>query len=703
MAEGSDPCEERRDRALLTPRKRAPPNVRNLPLITRLLIALALAPSVTLTAAENPPPKKNAATMGAKSPTAPPVPSVGVHPFFALENIDTEGGDVFRVGGMAFHGDVLYVTTLQPDRTDKAAFKSGKVLRVENALHVGKAGQKLKVTTLCDWLYEPCAIAVIGDSIYVGEKDRIIRFDDGVHKSTFRPGDETVLLEGISPPNFHTYTIGFEHYRKDGQTFLCGNFTTAILLGGKRSVMIPSNPEIHRGSNFILGPVDGKEAPGSVKIEYLAGGFRTPNGIEVGPDNAVWLTDNQGIFNPSNELIRIEKGKFYGHYLRTKDGRGAAFQPAEIDAEVGSPTVQTAATVHLPQLTVARSPAQPIVLRGETGVLAPYNGQILLCEFTNGRILRVFTEQVGGVWQGVVFQHTGGPSDQAGDNGFSAGPNRIEQGPDGNFYIGEIGAGGLWEFNGNWQGLQRFRVKSAAEVPADFNEILAVRAVEGGFELEFLKPLPRDSITLNDIKVGHWTYFPTENYGGKEESKIMLKPKLLTFDASGKKATLIVNGLKDDQDITTDPTGKRSNHNTGWVAHVEFNPHQAGKPLLHTTEFWYTLHRKIGGNPVGAGDVIALTKGEALQQTFQSLCLACHTEREGGVWGAPNLKGIVGRKQTILRAGKAIEATVDRDYLIHAILHPDAEKALPFRDAAMPPLGLSPEAAADLADFIARL
>ena len=666
------------------------------------IIFITLAVSLSVAAAETPAVENKGQDGGKKikSPSAT-VPAVGVHPLFALENIDTEGGEVFRVGGMAFDKDVLYVTTLQPDRTDKGPFKEGKVLRVENALQAGKNGQKLKVTTVCDWLYEPCAIAVIGDSIYVGEKDRIIRFDDGVHQSSLRKGEEVVLLNGASTPNFHTYTIGFEPYKKDGKTFLCGNFTTAILLGGKRDVMIPPNPEVHRGSNFILGPVDGREAPGSVKLEFLAGGFRTPNGVEVGPDNAVWVVDNQGIFNPSNELIRIEKGKFYGHYLRTESGRASAFQPADIDAEVGSPKGQTAATVHLQQLAVARSPAQPIVLRNETGVLAPYNGQILLTEFTSGRILRVFTEQVGGVWQGVVFQHTGGASDKDGNDGFYAGPNRIEQGPDGNFYIGEIGAGGLWEFNGNWQGLQRFRVKSAAEVPADFNEILAVRVVDGGFELEFLKPVPADSITLNNIKVGLWTYFPTENYGGKDESKVMLKPKALTFDAAGKKATLMINGLKDDQDIVTD--GKRSNHSTGWVAHVEFDPRKDGKSLLHTKEFWYTLHKKMGGNAVGAGDVIALTKGEALQQTFQSLCMACHIERDGGVWGAPNLKGILGLKQTVIRDGKQVEVTVDRNYLIHSILHPDDEKSLPFKDVAMPPLGLSEEAAADLADYIPRL
>jgi hypothetical protein len=136
---------------------------------------------------------------------------------------------------------------------------------------------------------------------------------------------------------------------------------------------------------------------------------------------------------------------------------------------------------------------------------------------------------------------------------------------------------------------------------------------------------------------------------------------------------------------------------------VEFEPKRDGKPLLHTREFWYTLHKKIGGGATGAGDVIALTKSEALQQTFQNLCMACHVERDGGPQAAPVLKGILGRKQTVIRDGEPVEVTVDRNYLIRSILYPDAEKTLPFKDVAMPPLGLGNDAAAELADYILRL
>jgi len=635
--------------------------------------------------------------------TATPDEYVAVHPYFALEDVAPDDREVLKIGGMCFVGDTLYATALAPDRKDEAPYRQGKVLRIENVTRAGHGGEEAKVTVLCDWLYEPCAIAVVGGSIYVGEKDRIIRFDDGVNQDELKKGEEVVLLEGASTANFHTYTVGFEKYERDGETYLCANFTTAIVLGGKRDVMIPPNPKVHRGSTFIFGPVNGSESPDSVDIEYLAGGFRTPNGIEVGPDNDVWVADNQGIFNPSNELIRIERGKFYGHYLHTEKGKAAAYQPTNVDSSKGSPDWQAPATIHLPQGVVARSPAQPIVLRNETGVLEPYNGQILLCEFTSGRLLRVFTEEVKGVWQGVVFQHSGGPADASGAGGFTAGPNRIEKGPDGNFYIGQIGAGNLWTYNQTDFGLQRLRVKSDEEVPADFNEILAVRVVEGGFEIEFLKPVPEASIAADAVQVTQWTYFPTSGYGGSNRGSVKLKPQSLSFDETGRKATLIVNGLKDGSDkyLMRDKTGK-SNANTGYVVHVRFDPKAGKKSLLYTKEFWYTLHRKRGGQDAGSGDTIELTPAELAEQRYQSLCIACHVERDGG-WAAPKLEGIVGRKQMVIRDGKEVEVTIDRDYLIQAILNPDGEKSLMFKDAVMPPLGLSREIAEDMADYVMGL
>jgi len=646
--------------------------------------------------------KKNKNSSKDENWTPPPLPKakIGVHPLFTLQNLDVTGDDTLKIMGMCFHGDSLYVTTLSPDRTDKKPFKNGKVLRIDNFKEAGRNGKKIAITELCNDLYEPGAIAIVGDSIYVGEKHRIIRFNGGAFLNRLDTSKAVVLVNGTSTDNFHTYTVGFEKILRDGETYLCGNFTTAIVLGGKRDKMTPQNEEVHRGSNFMFGPVSGKETATDIKLNYLAGGFRTPNGVEVGPDNVVYVADNQGIFNPANELHRIEPGAFYGHYLHTEGGKAAAFQPKDVNSDIGSPEGQQLTTINLPQGSVAKSPAQPHVIRDRKGVLAPYNGHILLCAHTKGEMLRVVMEEVDNVWQGVVFRHSGGVADKEGKNGFTGGPNRLEVGPDGHYYIGQIGAGGLWMFNKRLHGFQRFAVKK--EAPSDFNEIMDVKVVEGGFKLNFYKQVPKDSIRAEDISISQWTYHPTNKYGGSQVGTFKLKAASLEFNANRTSAVLKINGLKDGSPKYIIKGKNTSSVNSGWVTHIQFDPKVAGKSVLHTKEFWYTLHRKIGGQEAKSNEIANLSAREKIELKFQSLCISCHQVNDAG-WAAPNLTGILGRKQTVIRKGKEVEITVDRDYIINSIMNPTAEQPKAFKGAVMPPLGLEKKEAEALADYILGL
>jgi len=619
-----------------------------------------------------------------------------MHPMFALEGIKLDGLEQLKVGGMCFHEKSLYVVTFSPDRTDKSPDHNGKLIRVDNVTGEGKP----VMTVLCGGLYEPAAIGVVGKSIYVGTKDQILRFNDAIGKDELNKADATVMVDGTSAVNFHTYTIGFEEYEKDGKLYLAGNFTTAIKLGGKRDRMEPKHKDVHRGSTFIYGPVTGSEAPADARFEYLAGGFRTPNGLEVGPANEVYVADNQGIFNPSNKLIRVTPGSFYGHYLYDDDGgRAAKFQPEDVDAEKGDVTRITPPTLHLPQEIVAKSPAQPHVIQNREGVLKPYNGQILLCDFTTGQVLRASLEEVGGIWQGVVFKHSSGKADKNGNNGFTAAPNRLIEGPDGNYYIGQIGAGRLWEFNGTQAGLQRFKVKAQSEVPANFNEILNVKAVSGGLEIEFLKPIASDTIKVEDIQVLQWTYQPTSSYGGPQVAPERIAATSMSFDETGKKAIVIINGLKDGSDPVV--TGAKTNQNSGWVIQVGFDPKKDGKSLLYTKEFWYTMHKRLGEKT--EPKYLVFPKLEALEMKFKSLCTACHRELDHGKWGAPNLTGIIGREQTVIREGKEVKVKVDEAYLLNAIINPDSEKTLEFKDAVMANPGLNEEQAKEMVDYIKSL
>ena len=622
-----------------------------------------------------------------------------VHPFFSLEKIPFENEKLLQIGGMQFHENSLYAVTLTPDRLDDKPDHNGKLVRIDN-IHAG-ATEKPSLTVLCEGFYEPCAVGIAGGSIYVGTKDQILRFDQAVGKDKLEKKDATIMLDGISTINFHTYTIGFEHYQKDGKNYFCGNFTTAIQRGGRRDYMIPPNENVHRGSTFLFGPITGNEDPSEVSLDYISGGYRTPNGIGVGPDNEVYVTDNQGIFNPSNKLLRLEQGGFYGHWLYNKPGKGRAakFQPADVDPAIGDVSKITPPTLHLPQSSVARSPAQPIVIQNRKGVLAPYNGQLLLCDFTSGQILRASLEEVEGVWQGVVFKHTMGKADKMGNGGFTAGPNRLVEGPDGNYYVGQIGAGSLWSYNETLHGLQRFRVKSEGQVDPSFNEILNVKVCDGGFEIEFLKPVKKASFQIDQITVSQWTYYPTSNYGGPPISATGIKPSSMTFDELGKKMTLIIDGLKDGNDILKED-GK-SNENSGWVTRIKLNGAKGAQNSLYTQEFWYTLHRKIGGKD--DGEYIGLNPLEKAHNRFQAQCMACHQENDAGLL-APDLKGIINRKQTVIDAeGNTKEVVIDEDYVINAILHPNSEKLLKFKDMVMPPTGLTEREAKDMVKYLKTL
>ena len=57
------------------------------------------------------------------------------------------------------------------------------------------------------------------------------------------------------------------------------------------------------------------------------------------------------------------------------------------------------------------------------------------------------------------------------------------------------------------------------------------------------------------------------------------------------------------------------------------------------------------------------------------------------------MKGILGRKQVVIRDGNEVEVVVDEDYVVNAIVNPAHEKAIQFKDAVMPSIGVKePEA-----------
>ena len=543
---------------------------------------------------------------------------------------------------MAFDGNDLYLTVFTPDRQNKAPFIEGEVFKVTGL--IGNSDRsKIKAHRLMGVLYEPTAIAVHEGKIYLGEKDKISRLEDRNNDGLFSADEKVVLIDGLSQPNFHTYTVGFNTIVEEGKTYLTGNLTTSIRLGGSRDLNPTVNPKTKRGSTFLCGPITGSETSADVDISYYAGGYRTPNGFSVGPDQEIIVLDNQGVFNPSNEFIRLTRGAFYGHYLFKKDNTTtAAFQPESVDSNTDGSRYQTPPTVHLPQSIVNRSPSQPVILKNLEGPLSVYNGQWLFGDVTLGRLNRVFLEEVEGVWQGSVFLHSGS-HDRAGVTGFTAGTNRIVEGPDQNYYLGHIGHGGLWQFVAKpgedskpTYGLQRLSLRKPHELPAEFNEMVALRDIPGGLEIELFKPITQAQLEQAKFDTHHWTYVPANGYGGRNFAQQALAITKRELSADGKKIRLSLPGIRDNSPPFI--THKNySNENVGWVIQVKVDQ----LPLYKNTAWYTMIHHQGGGLQATVAQTISAEKNPQAyaKAQFAAICAACHS-LDGSRLPGPSFKGL---------------------------------------------------------------
>ena len=207
-----------------------------------------------------------------------------------------------------------------------------------------------------------------------------------------------------------------------------------------------------------------KVAKDTGAIEYVAGGLRTPHGIGWGPEDEIFVTDNQGGWLPANKLIHVQPGKFYNHYTTGPSG------PGRFDDQRPTPPA-----LWLPHNEIANSPSQPMLIPD-----GPFAGQMWIADVTYGGIQRAFLEKVGGEYQGAYFRMT---------QGLESGITHMLLEDDGSIIVGGLGAGGNWGQDGKLQfGLQKL-VPNGTET----FDIQKMELADGGFDLTYTKPLSEET------------------------------------------------------------------------------------------------------------------------------------------------------------------------------------------------------------------
>ncbi|MFI6426635.1 family 16 glycoside hydrolase [Promicromonospora sp. NPDC050880] len=392
-------------------------------------------------------------------------------------------------------------------------------------------------------LFNPMGVAVIGDSIYVSERDGLTELTDP-DGDGFYDNHRTVAQWPFGG-NFHEFAFGLLHDRK----YFYVNLSVAINNGGATT---DPQPAENRGTAIRIDRRTGE-------VEYVAGGLRTPNGMVKGPDGELFVMDNQGAWLPSSKLVHIEQGKFFNHFTNPAG-------PYD-DQPVSAPALW------VPQNEIGNSPSAPVQL--EEG---PYAGQLVFGDVTYGGLQRGFLEKVDGEYQGAVFRHSAG---------LEAGVNRTVVGPDGALYVGGIGEGGNWSEPGKLRyGLQKLTPNGE-----DAFDMTEMRVTKKGFEVEYTQPLSQetvDKIAENPnaaFRLDHWRYVPTRAYGGPKVDEQQLFVSGATVSRDRTKVTLTVDGRQ-----------------PGYVVHL-----RSPRPFADTegrelwnTEAWYTLNA-IPGYKAPAG------------------------------------------------------------------------------------------------------
>ncbi len=441
-----------------------------------------------------------------------------VHPSFEVSTIRPESFQP-KVGGLDFMDDgSLVVSTWDPD---------GSVYLLQNIQ--AETTDRIKVKRIAKGLAEPLGLKVVDDNIYVLQKQELTQLID--HDGDDIIDEYRTLCNGWqASANFHEFAFGLVY--QDGY-FYC-TLATAINPGGAST-----QPQIQdRGRAIRISKETGA-------FEFIAQGLRTPNGIGIGPDNEIFIADNQGDWLPSSKILHLKEGAFYGS--RSVDFPGTAS------------LTEMQPVVWLPQDEIGNSPSQPAYLN-----VGPYQGQMIHGEVTHGGIKRTFVEKVAGQYQGCLFRFT---------QGLEGGVNRLTWGPDDALYIGEVGNPGNWGHYGKFKyGLQRMAYNGNSTF-----EMLAVRAKATGMEIEFTEPLQAgQGENASDYLVQQWWYEPTINYGGPKKDLENLEILSITLSNDRKKAFLELTGMKPGHVVYF----RLSNQLTS-----------ASNQKLWTTEGWYTLNK----------------------------------------------------------------------------------------------------------------
>jgi hypothetical protein len=264
-------------------------------------------------------------------------------------------------------------------------------------------------------------------------------------------------------------------------------------------------------------------------IQQMTAGHRFPMGIARRRDGEMFVTDNQGNYNPFNELNHVVPGSRYGFINKLKQRPG--FSPPLTAPAIDIPHPWTRSVNGICFLDT------PAALREKLGraVFGPFEGHLVGCEMNNKLLVRMTLQRVGDVIQGAVYPMS---YDAPPEGPALLGPLCAEVSPEGDLYVGSLLDSG-WGGGNNIGAVVRMR-PAPDELPAGIRE---VRAAPEGLVVEFTRPVdPQLASNHDSYSLSSYTRVSTPAYGGDDVDR---RQEEITSVAAASDGLSAVLGLKE--------------------------------------------------------------------------------------------------------------------------------------------------------------
>lgn len=421
----------------------------------------------------------------------------------------------FEATELALPGDVLPTgLSWDPAGTLFITELKGRVIR---AIDSDGDGMPDKANVFGDELAAPFGLQAHAGYVDVINKYALLRLHD-LDGNGQADRVETLASGWGHTADYHDWAVGLPASGDGGYyaAFPCQQDDRSEAAASLRGTVVRLDPRQPTADN-----------PHRFKIETLTGGHRFPIGIARNHAGELFVTDNQGNYNPFNELNHVVAGRRYGFINKLE--RSPDFNPPLTAPAIDIPHPWTRSVNGICFLETPKGI--------DDSVFGPFEGHLVGCEYDTRRLIRMSLQHVGDTIQGAAYPLS---YDVPPNGPPMLGPISCAVSPDGAIFIGNLRESG-WGAGQNTGSVVRLTLDQDS-LPVGIAE---VKATGNGFTIQFTGDVSAE--LANDpahYAIQSYTRKSTPQYGGDDIDNRSEPIKSLRYDPASRSVAIELEDMR---------------------------------------------------------------------------------------------------------------------------------------------------------------